>query len=370
MPVQTTNIHNPGDGIDFSAFDSWVIAPGVVVASDNGNAVYSAFAAPFLINQGTLIGGNAAAAFDLGTGGGSIVNDGTMSGTRGITFNASDDSAINFGSISVTFAGVAFVTSSHNSSLDNRGSIFSALDGIYEQSSNGGDSVNNSGNIEGLKDGLFVSMTATGLFVTVANSGTMRGGTDAIFQPGADLGALHLQNSGTLVGGIAILGPEGNDIVINSGTINGAITLAGSNNVVTNSGHINGPVTLGGNDVFNGAGGTSGPIDAGPGHNTLTGGAGTDEFVFDSALGPANLDLITNFQHHIDKIDLSQAIFTAAGPAGTLKAAAFLDGIPAHEHPATRIIYDPATASCCTMQMAGTMRTPRSTSPPSPRTSH
>jgi Ca2+-binding RTX toxin-like protein len=83
------------------------------------------------------------------------------------------------------------------------------------------------------------------------------------------------------------------------------------------------------------------PIDGGLGDDTLTGGPGRDQFVFDTALGPTNIDRITNFQHHIDKIDLSHAIFTKAGAIGTLTAAAFFEGTAAHDA-SDRIIYNPA----------------------------
>ena len=159
------------------------------------------------------------------------------------------------------------------------------------------------------------------------------------------MGTLNLINSGTLSGSVA------------------AIALAGSaeNDTIFNTGKIIGAVRLGpGNDRFDGTGGTSADVFAqdgndhliggthadelsgGPGNDTLTGSLGPDQFVFDAALNAStNVDHVTDFHHGLDKIDLSHAIFGAAGPLGTLKAAAFFAGAAAHDA-SDRVIYNPA----------------------------
>jgi len=62
------------------------------------------------------------------------------------------------------------------------------------------------------------------------------------------------------------------------------------------------------------------------GNDTLTGGAGADVFVLDTATGSANVDTILDFTSASDKIQLSKAIFTAAGSLGDLASAAFWSG--------------------------------------------
>ena len=77
------------------------------------------------------------------------------------------------------------------------------------------------------------------------------------------------------------------------------------------------------------------------GNDTLTGGAGEDSFRFDRALGPDNVDTITDFSRNADVIQLHSNVFTAlAGMAGgTLDAAALRGGTAAMDAD-DRIIYD------------------------------
>ena len=77
----------------------------------------------------------------------------------------------------------------------------------------------------------------------------------------------------------------------------------------------------------------------------LTGGAGLDTFIFNTALNTAtNRDTITDFSVADDTIRLENAIFTAIGPVGTLAAAAFHIGAAATTA-AHRIIYNSATGT-------------------------
>jgi Ca2+-binding RTX toxin-like protein len=50
-------------------------------------------------------------------------------------------------------------------------------------------------------------------------------------------------------------------------------------------------------------------LDGGPGINTLSGGPGRDVFLFDTGLGPGNLDVITDFTPGVDSIHLAHARF-------------------------------------------------------------
>lgn len=59
----------------------------------------------------------------------------------------------------------------------------------------------------------------------------------------------------------------------------------------------------------------------GGGKDVLVGGAGADRFVFNAALGAANVDTYSDFKHDTDLIGLDDAVFKAVGPK--LEAAEF-----------------------------------------------
>ncbi|MBL8548130.1 MAG: M10 family metallopeptidase C-terminal domain-containing protein, partial [Hyphomonadaceae bacterium] len=100
-----------------------------------------------------------------------------------------------------------------------------------------------------------------------------------------------------------------------------------------------------GSAAINGAGNSANNVITGNGAaNVLTGGAGDDAFVFTTALGPSNIDTITDFNVANDTIHLSTAIFTGIGGAGVLSAAAFHIGAAAADA-SDRIIYDSATGA-------------------------
>jgi Ca2+-binding RTX toxin-like protein len=90
-----------------------------------------------------------------------------------------------------------------------------------------------------------------------------------------------------------------------------------------------------GDDILRGLGGS----------DTLTGGNGADVFLFDTALNAStNVDTITDFASGSDRIKLASAIFTSAGPAGTLAASAFQLGTAADDAQ-DHIIYDSSTGN-------------------------
>lgn len=88
---------------------------------------------------------------------------------------------------------------------------------------------------------------------------------------------------------------------------------------------------LEGNDVLIG----------GNGNDQLRGGAGADVFVFESALGPTNLDSIGDYRVGEDSIRLENAIFTALIDTGRLDPSAFVAG-PQASTPDQHIIWDQA----------------------------
>jgi Ca2+-binding RTX toxin-like protein len=81
-------------------------------------------------------------------------------------------------------------------------------------------------------------------------------------------------------------------------------------------------------------------LDGKLGKDALAGGNGHDKFVFDTALGPANIDRIADFTHLIDKVVLAHGIFGTLGGPGMLAAAMFHVGAAAHDA-SDHIIYNP-----------------------------
>ena len=83
-----------------------------------------------------------------------------------------------------------------------------------------------------------------------------------------------------------------------------------------------------GNDTMSGGDGND-LIHGGLGNDTLSGDDGADTFFFDTALSATNVDTILDFEHKVDDIALSQAIFTAIGT--TLSKGEFFIGSKAHD---------------------------------------
>lgn len=126
--------------------------------------------------------------------------------------------------------------------------------------------------------------------------------------------------------------------------VNGINTLNGTNGANTLNGGANSDVIngLGGNDVLNGGAGSD-VLNGGLGADTLTGGTGNDLFVFNTALGNTNRDVITDFGNsngNNDTFQLDNAIglFTRLQD-GNLNASAFQVGRVATTA-AQRIVYD------------------------------
>jgi Ca2+-binding RTX toxin-like protein len=105
-------------------------------------------------------------------------------------------------------------------------------------------------------------------------------------------------------------------------------TLAGIENLVGST-HADSLTGDAGNNALNG----------GLGNDKLTGGAGRDAFVFNTALGAANVDQITHFSVADDTIRLENSIFTTLTSTGLLSATGFRLGMAAADAD-DRIIYD------------------------------
>jgi Ca2+-binding RTX toxin-like protein len=74
-----------------------------------------------------------------------------------------------------------------------------------------------------------------------------------------------------------------------------------------------------GNETLNGGGGND-TLEGRGGNDTLTGGLGQDAFVFASAPGAGNEDVITDFVSATDKANFENGVFTGLGAAGNFVA--------------------------------------------------
>lgn len=128
-----------------------------------------------------------------------------------------------------------------------------------------------------------------------------------------------------------LIGSKGNDIIRGRG---GSDKIYGQTDNDTLRGD-------GGRDILSGSAGRD-RLDGGLSADKMIGGTGADRFYFTTNLN-RNIDRIADFAPGQDKIYLSDAIFTEAGPARqALSADAFVtsaSGIPALDS-SDRIIYD------------------------------
>ena len=122
------------------------------------------------------------------------------------------------------------------------------------------------------------------------------------------------------------------------------LTLAGSGNINGTGNNLDNLLTgnAGNNSLIGGVGNDR--LSGAAGMDRLIGGAGQDMFVFDTALGAGNVDVITDFNVTDDVISLASSIFSAAGAAGQLAAGAFCLGAVALDA-SDRIMYDNATGN-------------------------
>jgi Ca2+-binding RTX toxin-like protein len=180
----------------------------------------------------------------------------------------------------------------------------------------------NSGSIKGGSSGILES--GDGDFY-IFNSGTIEGGSHGIGIWG--LGTHQVITSGTITGGTyAIFGSSGAEWVANIGTLQGNVHLGDGNDILANfikeegqryDGKVTGVIDLGGGDDQFFGGKFNETVKGGAGKDTLMGGRGTDKlfggteadtFAFtsvkDSLVGSKH-DVIADFERGVDHIDLA-----------------------------------------------------------------
>ncbi|KQT14581.1 hypothetical protein ASG40_04425 [Methylobacterium sp. Leaf399] len=181
------------------------------------------------------------------------------------------------------------------------------------------------GNLAGTGNSIANTLTGNG----GANVLNGLGGAD-IMIGGAGSDTYYVDNVGDKA--IEASGAVGTDLVYASVSY----SLGGSDLeslILTGTGNLNGT----GNSIAN-------TLTGNGGANVLTGGSGADTFVFRTALGPSNLDRITDFSVIDDTVQLARSVFTALG-ADPLAEAAFKDLSTGSADASDRILYDKATGA-------------------------
>jgi hypothetical protein len=349
MPAQNTDIFNiDSDGLDFSAdTETLTISAGVVVSSVEANGVESVFNDSTLDNFGQVFC-RAQFPFFMGLGiafygdNGTVINEagaGIISNTLGVLADGNHEAIENLGSIVGLRSGVVFGRFSNNTQLINHGSIYGHFAGVVPASMNEGGTVINDGVIRSDKLGVEVDNIGFTTSITNTAKGIIEGATDAVKTV---LGAMSLDNLGTLIGNVDCTVPGANDAIINHGNIVGQVLLDSGNDVFNGRGGTSGDIFAGaGNDLIM-AGKGKVAVHVGTGNSTLTAGRGHDQFIFDSGLA-SQVDTITNFKHGRDKIVLSETDFLGIGPINHRLAGADFH-IGTHATTASQhIIYNPTT---------------------------
>lgn len=332
MPIQKTNVYNPGaPGIDFAQANlTWTVAKDVLVSSGGSPAVRSVFNDSTLVNKGNIVSGNDYAVQIDAPKNATVIND---------------ESAMMFGE-----SGVGIGGSSKNATIENHGLIFGADDhGVYAANASNF-TLDNTGEIFGASTGLYFKHTldvAKGS--EVRNSGLIHSDGYGIFsevQPELTTTVVN-KKGGTIEGdSYAVLATDGGLSITNKGILKGKVTsIAAAKDKVVNEGKIKGTVDLGyGDDVYKNNGGKAGMVHGDAGNDTLIAGKSKDKFVFDTTLNAnTNVDRVKNFESGKDKFFLDASIFDALA-VGDLPGSAFEKGKFADDA-SDHIIYDKSTGA-------------------------
>lgn len=225
--------------------------------------------------------------------------------------------------------------------VDNAGDVVVEAMGQGVDTINASISVTLASNVERLKLIGQVDGTGNGLANAIygnnfSNVIDGRGGADKMVGYKGD-DTYYVDNAGDVVTEAANAGSD---------TIRTTISLTLAANVerlILDGGDINGA----GNALANRIDGSSGRnfLNGLEGADRLTGAGGADAFLFTTAPGPSNVDVITDFNvSSNDTIRLDNAIYTALGATGMLAASAFVVGAAAADAN-DRIIYNSANGA-------------------------
>ncbi len=164
------------------------------------------------------------------------------------------------------------------------------------------------------------------------------GGNDRVLAYGGNDTVYGGKGNDSLFGGggdDVLEGSDGNDFLYG-----GPGSTGTDNNLYGGDG--NDFLTGGGGLEYSNGGNGRDTLVGGVWFDTLTGGAGADDFVFRSTSTPATNPFITDFQPGVDEILLDNDRFAALGVPGNLTHGQFREGVSATDD-SDRIIYDQST---------------------------
>lgn len=225
---------------------------------------------------------------------------------------------------------------------------------------------------------LHLHADGTGSGNTILNTGSIRNvSSTAVLSEGDVIDNLENGRDGSLEGTVDL--GAGDDYLLSQGLIYGSVRLGAGNDIFTMERLFDHPYYMGGtlygdvyldsgNDLFDNLNGHQyGPLGNGPGRiyggdgidtirggvqaelisgglgdDVLTGRAGKDAFVFDTMLGPQNVDRITDFNINEDMIHLKASIFSKI--TGPFNAGQLCIGANAADS-SDRIVYNPETGT-------------------------
>ena len=270
------------------------ILANIVVASDDHDGVNSIYSNSVLINRGFIFSDQSnGVEFSSATVDSRITNAfGALivGAINGVEMDGSGSQIFNNNGKVISSAFDGF-QAGEAAIVNNHGLISGLQSGVdFRNATHASTSVlNNYGNVQSDNKGIRIETFVNDVNTVINNytSGIIKGLIYSIY---SDLSMFTLTNLGRIVGTII---DEANvhDTVINHGLIQGVLKLQG------------------GNDVFNGSGGTSGPVFGGDGNDhlaggpradrlhgganndTLTGQLGADRFFFDTALNSTTMSI-------------------------------------------------------------------------------
>ncbi len=242
----------------------------------------------------------------------------------------------NYGTIgAATVTGWA-IGSTNNQNLINRGEIYAISVNGFATAVDAPDRFINYGDV--YAQGGYSAIGVSASMASFENHGTIEADTtlaNALQSVGLRMGQFggptvtsEFLNTGRITADIAVQGHNGIApiVITNRGVLDGKVVLGGGNDRIVNNGTITGAVEMGGgNDVYDGTGGTQVSVDGGDGDDQLTGGngaeifiggagadridggGGADRFVYRLASDStaAAMDHLRNFEHGVDRIDLT-----------------------------------------------------------------
>ena len=333
MPIQTANIDAPtGFALQFATADlTWIIAPGVVVASEDAQAVFSQFSGSTLINSGLLSGGDGVAVeFEE-------INSTLSNAAAGQIYGAvvfRDEHSVveNLGQM---FGDPCIEVHTMSSRIFNSGTMHASGNAIfYLPGGYNAHRLFNSGEINGVFGAV---VGGVGGPLKVDNTGVMASGYTTIMLYSSP-GALTLRNFGLIQGDYTSVATPQGDVVRNGGVLATDFDLYHGDDLYDGrSGSAVGYSILGGAgadtlrggaaedmlygqadaDLLQGKGGDD-VLGGGGAADLLTGGAGADRFVYEAASDSGavgGVDRIADFfaaEH--DLIDLRQIDAKPAKP--------------------------------------------------------